>query len=324
MQAVSDRIDAVKANYASIPLLFRQEAKRTLRRLVSLRLYSSFRIGGRADFFFAARSQEDLRVSIRFAHGHGIPFYVIGSGTNILFDDEGFRGLIIKSEVRGIDTLKEGAFEAFSGTALSDMVEFAAAEGLSGLEFAAGIPGTVGGAVFGNAGAFGRSIGDVLEEAVLLDAQGQEFLADNTYFEFGYRHSSLKRRHLTLLKAVFRLTKGDRKKIRREIEKNLTKRKARLPSLKTAYAGSFFKNPHLADGTKVAAGYLLEKAGAKGLKVGDAAVYPGHANFIINLGRASSRDVLSLAQELKFRVKKDFGIELEEEVIYLPASFSMP
>ena len=314
----------MKVNRASIARLFRQEVKRPLRRSVSLRLCSNFKIGGRADFFFAARSPGELQSSIRFAYSRSLPFYVIGSGTNILFDDEGFRGLIIKSEVRGIDRLKEGRVEALSGTALSDLVEFTAAEGLRGLEFAAGIPGTVGGAIFGNAGAFGRSIGDVLEEGVLLDGQGREFQVDNKYFEFNYRHSSLKRRHSTLLKAVFRLKKGDKEKITAEIEKNLGKREARHPSSRTAYAGSYFKNPILGDGTKVAAGYLLERAGAKGLKVGDAAVFPGHANFIINLGRAKARDVLLLAQELKARVKKEFGVELEEEVIYLPANFSMP
>jgi UDP-N-acetylmuramate dehydrogenase len=320
----SDRIDTVKANHASIPRLFRQEVKRALRRSVSLRLYSNFKIGGRADFFFAARSTGDLQSSIRFAHSHGLPFYVIGSGTNILFDDEGFRGLIIKSEVQGIDRLKEGRVEALSGSVLSDLLDFAAAEGLRGLEFAAGIPGTVGGAIFGNAGAFGRCIGDVLEEAVLLDGQGREFLANKKYFEFGYRHSSLKKTHLTLLKAVFQLKKADKEKIKADIEKNLKKRKLRHPSSQTAYAGSYFKNPILADGTKVAAGYLLEKAGAKRLKVGDAAVFPRHANFIINLGRAKARDVLLLAQELKARIKTEFGVELEEEVIYLPANFSMP
>jgi UDP-N-acetylmuramate dehydrogenase len=249
---------------------------------------------------------------------------VIGSGTNILFDDEGFRGLIIRNEVQGIKKLKGGRVETFCGTSLSDLVEFAAAEGLRGLEFAAGIPGTVGGAIFGNAGAFGRSVGDVLKEAVLMDGHGRDFLVDNKYFEFGYRHSSLKKRHLTLVKAVFQLKKGDREKIKAEIEKNLEERKTRHPSTKTAYAGSYFKNPIQADGTKVAAGYLLEKAGAKGLKIGDAAVFAGHANFIINLGRARARDVLLLAQELKDRVRKDFGVELDEEVVYLPAIFSMP
>ncbi len=298
--------------------------KRTLRQSVSLRLHSNFKIGGLADFFFAARSQEELQSSIRFAGNRSLPFYVIGSGTNVLFDDEGFRGLIIRSEVQGMEKLKEGRVEAFCGTSLSDLVEFTAAEGLRGLEFAAGIPGTVGGAVFGNAGAFGRSVGDVLEEAILLDGHGRDFRVDNEYFEFGYRHSSLKKRHLTLLKAVFQLKKGDKEKIKAEIEKNLEERKARHPSTKTACAGSYFKNPIQDDGTKVAAGYLLEKAGAKGLKVGDAAVFAGHANFIINLGRARARDVLLLAQELKARVKKEFGVELEEEVVYLPANFSMP
>ncbi len=315
----------MKREKSSVPRLFLQTVEKPLRRSVSLRLRSSYKIGGRADYFFAAGSAKDLKSCLRFVHERTLPFYIIGDGTNILFDDAGFRGLILKNEVKGIDRRsKEGRVEAFSGTHLSDLVDLALEDSLEGIEFAAGIPGTIGGAIYGNAGAFGQCIGDFLEEAVLLDKQGQEFRVGRDFFRFSYRHSSLKTDHLALLKAVFRLVKGDRRKIKSIVQENLEKRRARHPAGTTAYAGSYFKNPVLPEGTKMAAGYLLEKVGAKELKVGGAVVYSGHANFILNVGGAKAGDVLQLAQELKSRVKKEFGIELEEEVIYLRADSSMP
>ena len=295
-----------------------------MRRSVSLRRHSSFKIGGKADYFFAAGSPQDLESCLRFVREQALPFYVIGEGTNILFDDAGFRGLIIKNEVKGLDLgSREGRVEAFSGALLSSLVDLALEEGLAGIEFAAGIPGTIGGAIFGNAGAFGQCIGNFLEEAVLLDKRGAEFTVKRDFFGFGYRHSSLKREHFTLLKAAFKLEKGDKQKIKAAVEENLDKRRTRHPSRKMAYAGSYFKNPALPDGTKMAAGYILEKVGAKDLRVGGAAVYSGHANFILNISRAKAQDILRLAQELKSRVKKEFEIDLEEEVIYLPADSSM-
>jgi UDP-N-acetylmuramate dehydrogenase len=310
---------------SSIPRLFLEAVERPLRRSVSLRPHSSYKIGGTADYFFVAGSAKELKSCLRFIRERTLPFYIIGEGTNILFDDAGFRGLILKNEVKGIDRRSiEGRVEAFSGTLLSDLVDLALEDSLEGIEFAAGIPGTVGGAIYGNAGAFGQCIGNFLEEAVLLDKYGEEFRVGKDFFGFGYRYSSLKREHLALLKAVFKLAKGDRRKIKAVVQENLEKRRARHPARKMAYAGSYFKNPLLPDGTKMAAGYLLEKVGAKELKVGGAAVYSGHANFILNVGRARAGDVLQLAQELKSRVKKEFGIELEEEVIYLRANSSMP
>jgi UDP-N-acetylmuramate dehydrogenase len=315
----------MSTNPASVPRLFREALGQTLRRRVSLRRHSSFKIGGTADYFFSAGSLEELRPCFRFVHEHALPYYVIGAGTNILFSDAGFRGLILKNEVKGINTVsRDGRVEVFSGTPLPDLVDFALEKGLEGIEFAAGIPGTVGGAVFGNAGAFGRCIGELLSEAALLDGRGEEFRVDKPYFEFAYRHSALKRRHTMIVRAVFKLERGDRGAIKARIEENLEKRRSRHPSTKLAYAGSYFKNPVGPDGTKIAAGLLLEKVGAKNLKIGGAAVFSGHANFILNRGRARAEDILRLSQELKERVNKEFGIDLEEEVIYLPEDFSMP
>jgi UDP-N-acetylmuramate dehydrogenase len=266
-----------------------------------------------------------MKSCLRFVHERSLPFYVIGSGTNMLFADSGFRGLILKNEVRGISRTRGGGrVVATAGTPLADLVSFALEEGLEGIEFATGIPGTIGGAVFGNAGAWGLSVGQLLEEALIFDEQGNEIRAGKDFFEFGYRDSSLKRRHLTLLETVFELRKGDRGRIKALMDENLSKRRSPCPSPKMAYAGSFFKNPVLPDGTRMAAGRLLEQVGAKELKKGGARVYPGHANFILNCGDATAEDVRALARTMKARVKRKFGIELEEEVIFLPAAFSMP
>jgi UDP-N-acetylmuramate dehydrogenase len=315
----------MKPTAASIPSLFQAAVRYPLRRRVSLRLHSSFRVGGRADRFFAARSLDELISCLRFAREQALPYYVIGAGTNMLFADRGFRGLIVKNEVRGIARGKEpGRVVVQAGTPLAELVSFALEEGLEGIEFAAGIPGTTGGAVFGNAGAWGHSVGQLVEEALLLDEQGKEIRVGRDFFEFGYRDSILKRRHLTVLEAGFRLKKGDRGRIKAAIAENLAKRRSPCPSPKMAYAGSFFKNPVLPDGTRVAAGRLLDEVGAKKLRRGRAGVYAGHANFILNYGGATAEDIRALARTMKARVRRKFGIELEEEVIYLPAGFSMP
>jgi UDP-N-acetylmuramate dehydrogenase len=299
---------------------FRQAVGEPVRKGISLRRHSTFRIGGKADYFFTAGSARELADCLRFAHERELPYYIVGAGTNILFDDDGFRGLIVKNEVRGIERLSgQTRVRVRSGTPLSELVTFCLEEGLEGLEFAAGIPGTVGGAVYGNAGAWGASVGQLLIEGLLLDEAAQALTARNDFFGFGYRQSYLKTRHLTILEAVFELQKGDPGLIRERMDETLAKRKAPCPSDKMAYCGSFFKNPLMPDGTKLAAGRLLEKVGAKDLRSGGAAVYAGHANFIVNLGRAKAADILNLAREMKERVKREFGIVLEEEVIYLPA-----
>jgi UDP-N-acetylmuramate dehydrogenase len=305
-------------------LHFLDKVKKPLRQDINLHDYSSFRIGGKADYFFEAASLDELKKAILLAREYPLPHYLIGGAYNILFDDHGFRGLMIRNMARGIRTLGEEKIEVLSGTSLRQLLHFLTERGLAGLEFLAGIPGTIGGAIFSNAGAFNQSIGNFLTEALLLDKEGREVRVQNGYFEFNYRESQLRKKQAVLLKAVFKIQRGDKRKVEKAIEENLKIRKSKHPSEETACAGSYFKNPCMPDGTRVSAGFLLDQVGAKSLRVGRAAVYPGHANFIINLDRASAQDVLSLARELKERVKGKFGIELEEEVIFLPASSSLP
>jgi len=310
------------SNPQDITVLFLEHTKRAPQRNVSLRPYSNFRIGGKADFFLEVSSIPDLKAAISLARRASLPFCVIGGGYNLLFDDEGYRGLIIKNEARGIEPCGEGEIAAVSGNPLSELVQSAVDRGIEGFEFLAGIPGTVGGAVSGNAGAFGRSIGDTVVAAELLDEAGLAQQVTRHDLEFGYRHSLFKKKRAVLLTARFLGQAGDKEKIKNKIAQNLESRKSKHPPENISCAGSYFKNPMLPDGTKIAAGFLLEQVGAKDLRVGDAAVYAGHANFIINLGNASAREVRFLARELKERVRAKFGLELEEEVIYLPATSS--
>jgi len=282
---------------------------------------SSFGIGGPADFFFEARSEEDLEKAVALAARERFPFYVIGGGTNILFDDAGFRGLVIRNRLEGI--VREGErLRVLSGTGLSAVLRETLAAGLSGLEFLAGIPGTVGGAVYGNAGAYGWSIGDYLKMATLLCPGGERKAMTREDLRFGYRDSALKQGAGIVLEAVLVCSPGDTLASEAAIRDILEKRRTKHPPLGTACAGSYFKNSCSATGERIAAGQLLEQAGARGLSVGDAAVSENHCNFIINKGNAGSRDVLLLAEELKKLVLRKFGVRLEEEVIHLRADAS--
>jgi len=293
-----------------------------LREKVGLDQFSSFKIGGPADLFFEARTEKDLKQAVAVAARERFPFYVIGGGFNILFDDEGYRGLIVRNRAEGLSS-HEGRVTVVSGTGLSSLLQYSLTRGLGGLEFMAGIPGTVGGALAGNAGAFGRSIGDLLEEAVLVDPAGGERRLARQDLGFGYRTSSLRKSHAVVLRVVIDAAPGDRKASEAKIKDYLEKRRAKHPPWGTACAGSYFKNPCSPAGEKIAAGRLLEQAGAKGLAVGGAAVYEGHCNFIVNTGNARARDVLQLAEEMKERVFGMSGVRLEEEVIHVPATASM-
>ena len=288
---------------------------------VDLRNHSNFRIGGPADFFFKAATFEELRAVIAIARESGFRYYVIGGGFNLLFDDAGFRGLIIQNSCQGLHVDPDlFRVTALGGTPLTDLTGLCRERGLEGLEFLAGIPGTVGGAVYGNAGAFGRSIGEFLEKALLMAPTGEECrVALPGDFEFSYRHSRLKTTRDIILEATFRLKSGDRAGSGTCMDAYLALRAERHPTLEMAYAGSYFKNPQAPDGSRMAAGKLLEQVGAKELAIGGAAVFHGHGNFLYNRGGATAADIRALAAVLKSRVKDRFGLDLEEEVIFLPA-----
>ncbi len=299
---------------------FQNEVGKPVQQSVSLSEYANFRIGGKADYFFCAFSVSELEKAVALAKECSLPYYIIGGGYNLLFDDHGFRGLIVKNSIQGIERTQKDRVQVFSGTALPDFIQYCAEKSLGGIEFLAGIPGTVGGAVFGNAGAFDGEIGDHVLEALVFDESGSEKDVDKEYFAFDYRNSLLRKKRDIVLNVTFCLEEREGSEIKATIDEILEKRKKKHPHWNVACAGSFFQNPVLPDGRKVPAAQLLDQVGARDLAVGSAAVYEDHANFIINRGGATSKDVCQLAAELKKRVKSEFGVELQEEVILVPAN----
>jgi UDP-N-acetylmuramate dehydrogenase len=289
-----------------------------IRRNVKLSRYTTFRIGGPADFFIKVQSIESLKKALAFAVEKNIPFIVMGGGSNLLICDYGIRGLVIKNNLRGIRK-KDNNIIARSGEKLSGVVNFAMKNNLSGLEFATGIPGSLGGAIYGNAGAYGKAVGDLLVRAKLMDSEGNVRIVDRSSLGFKYRHSILKENGEVVLESEFSLTPGNDKEIERDMDRILEERTRKHPAKGAGCAGSYFKNldPPNPGEHRVPAGMLLEKVGAKGLKKGKAVVFQGHANFITNSGGAKASEVLELAEEMKQKVKNAFGIELEEEVLYI-------
>ncbi|MCJ7682558.1 MAG: FAD-binding protein, partial [Candidatus Aminicenantes bacterium] len=199
----------MSADDLSFPSLFLDAVGQPLQAGVPLARYSSFQIGGPADYFFEALNTEGMSLALELARREDVPYHVIGSGTNLLFDDMGFRGLIIKNGIKGIQLNEDGLLSVLSGSKLKEVLRFCVEEKRQGLEFLAGIPGTVGGAVYGNAGAFGQCIGSFLSDVLLLSVYGQLVTRAPAEMEFSYRDSGLKRSKEILLEARFRLQEGD-------------------------------------------------------------------------------------------------------------------
>jgi UDP-N-acetylmuramate dehydrogenase len=291
-----------------------QTLSHRLKRNVPLAPYTTFGIGGKADLFYQATKPGDLVFIIRTARKLGIRFFLLGGGSNVLISDSGFRGLVIRNQC-GVIRVNKESITCQSGGILNDVVNLTCKNGLSGMEFAAGIPGTIGGAIRGNAGAFGKSVGEVLTQAVILTTGGDIKEVAQDYFRFAYRESRLKHSGEVLLSATFKLKELHREKIQKKITENLKKRKENLP-WQNKSAGCFFKNV-VSKTNKIAAGFLLDEVGAKEMYQGEAKVSEKHANILINGGSATARDVRRLAQRLKSKVKEKFDIKLEEEVVYI-------
>ena len=274
--------------------------------------YTTFGIGGPADVLAEVYNEAALQQVAREVAANGMRWLLIGGGSNLLVGDTGFRGLVIVNMIEHLRV--EGTrITVGAGADFGEVVETARQRSLSGLEFAIDIPGTVGGAIRGNAGAFGRSVADVLTRIRLLE--GTE-LVDRKPSELGfaYRHSRLKENPHIVVEAEFSLTPGDRAEMDRIMGQHAAQR-ARRKEKGLHTAGCFFKNPVLPDGTKIAAGQLLEAAGAKEIKEGGAGVHAFHANYIVNKNGATADQILRVAREMKRRVEEANGITLEEEVM---------
>ena len=295
-----------------------------------LRHHTTFRVGGPADWFVAARTQAQLVAALTAAQTLELPSFLLGGGSNLLVSDEGFRGLVVKNAID--DIAYDGTHaQVGCGADYLTFIERCRKQALAGLAYAAGIPGSVGGAIYGNAGCYGQDIGSRVVECtvVTLDGARVETLAA-PWFEFAYRDSRLKREPRALLSCVLRLERGEAAAIATEIEEKLGIRRVKHPQWRIEpTAGSYFKNlppgfqapglPHSPGTQRVPAGVLLDACECRGLRVGDAMVFAKHANILVNAGHATAKDVLLLAEVMKARVRAKFGVELEEEVMFLGA-----
>ncbi len=275
-----------------------------------LREHTTFRIGGPADVFVIPKGEADLALTLRLSHEHGVPCRPIGGGTNLLVSDAGVRGVVVKiwKPLGEIDfqgcRVKVGA-----GAPLPKLAKLAADRGLGGLEFAGGIPGTVGGAIVMNAGAHGGDIGRLVRLVRLYDRTGTCFDQPPEYFEFTYRTSRLQReRHWVVAWVELELEPREPAVIL-EAMKAYAARRRRTQPLGLPSSGSIFRNP-----PGDYAGRLIEAAGLKGLRCGDAEVSPVHANFIVNVGQATANDVMRLITQVRQAVYDKFGVSLQLEV----------
>lgn len=275
---------------------------------------SHFRIGGAAKLCAYPKSRDELVTVVRLARKLDVKHKLIGRGSNLLFSDKTYDGaLIVSSECKELKKVNDTQIYAECGVSLIHFANFAAAEGLSGLEFASGIPGNVGGAVFMNAGAYGGEIKDVLVSCDVYDSESDRaFTLSNAECDFLYRTSRFaKNRNLMILSATFEFERGECEEIRRRMsefnENRMEKQPYELPN-----AGSTFKR-----GDGYIAAKLIDDAGLKGFRIGDAQVSEKHAGFVVNLGNASSSDVLALMEKIENTVFSLYGIRLEREIEYV-------
>ncbi len=271
--------------------------------------HCTFRIGGPADYFFLVKSTDEIKKLIDLAKESNTPYFIFGGGSNILFSDQGFRGLIIKLETQNITT-EDNKLTADAGVKASNLIKFSIENGFSGLEKWIGLPGTIGGAVRGNAGCNGLETKDILTKATILDPKTGKIQENtNEDLKFSYRHSKIKDSNLIVLSATFQLEKDLTPEEQQKIMNDL--RQTRLKKQPLGFTtGSFFKNPS----KDKPAGLLIDQAGLKGKQIGNAKISEKHGNFLINLGNAKASDILSLAKLIKREVKAKFNIKLQEEV----------
>jgi UDP-N-acetylmuramate dehydrogenase len=295
---------------------------------------TTFKIGGPAKFFVEAETTDDIIEAIRWAAEKNEKYFILGGGSNLLVSDKGYDGLIIKNSCDNIQADKDDIY-AEAGAPLARLVQTASQHALSGLEWAAGIPGTVGGAIRGNAGAFGTSMQSVIGSVDALDPLKLETIRlDFEGCKFSYRHSIFKESNLLVLGAAIRLNQGKSEEINQLSQKYVNYRSDSQP--KEPSAGSIFKNISVTDliekqpetvdqaekdgilrNGKIAAGWLIGREGFMGKTIGGASVSQEHGNFIINLGNATAEDVLVLISLIKQKIRVKYGIQLQEEIQFL-------
>lgn len=271
--------------------------------------HTTFAIGGPADVFVEPINMDELSFALQTIHSMDVPLTILGGGSNMLVRDGGIRGVVVSlRHMTQVMECEGNQIVIGAGYMLKDASEFAYEQGLTGLEFAIGIPGTIGGAVFMNAGAYDGEMSNIVTEVHAVDRYGQRKVYPLEKLQFAYRHSVFQQNGEVIGEVVMTLQPGDKETIRKRMD-DLTHRRESKQPLEFASAGSTFKRP---PGHFV--GTLIEQTGLKGLAVGDARVSEKHAGFVINAGHASARDVLALIQEIQRQVYEHHGVELEPEV----------
>lgn len=274
--------------------------------------HTTFRIGGPADYFLLPSSSEEVRGILEICREESLQYFILGNGSNLLVSDEGYRGVIIQlyRNYGGL-TVEGTEIRAGAGVLLSQIAAAARNESLTGFEFAGGIPGTLGGAVVMNAGAYGGELKDVLKEAVVMDREGNIFTVPVEKLAMGYRTSLVKTAGYLVLEVVISLKKGSQEEIR-DTMKDLADRRISKQPLEYPSAGSTFKRPE-----GYFAGKLIMDAGLRGYQVGGAQVSEKHCGFVINKGNATAADVCRLMADVQAKVQEQFGVTLEPEVKFL-------
>ncbi|MCK9522118.1 MAG: UDP-N-acetylmuramate dehydrogenase [Proteobacteria bacterium] len=288
---------------------------------VSLKKYTSLHIGGPAALFATVHTLPQAQALLSAAHELSLPVLLLGGGTNLLISDDGYEGLAVSFRFADCTIADDGlSVTVGASVPAAALVDHLVHAGRQGLEFAAGLPGTVGGAIAGNAGCFGSSFGEHLQRATVLDAQGNLLeITDPAWFRFAYRHSRLSEELALIVDATFQLRDGDTAELRQIAQSHCHTRRTKHPGKHIRTAGSYFKNlpPKNPGEWRRPAGALLDQVGAKQLHVGDAAVFEKHANIFINRQNASAKDVLQLEALLQTRVYDAFGERLEPEVRFV-------
>lgn len=270
--------------------------------------HSTFKIGGPAKFYFEPESVEALKKAIKFAKAESIPFILIGRGSNILFKDKPYKGIVISLNSKQFKkiNIENGLVKSGGGAGIKELIDFAVKKNLGGLEFMAGIPGTVGGSVAMNAGGKDTWIGNFVHKVIVLDRNCNIIEIPKNKIKFGYRSSGLLK--YVILEVYFSLKKTTSKKSR-TLFRNYLKEKNLKQELSIPNAGCVFKNP-----PGNSSGRLIELAGLKGRRIGDALISFKHANFIVNTGKAKAADILKLIKVIREKIKKDFGVSLDLEI----------